>query len=590
MVKLIRQGVYYMEGRLVKESEAFMTSDKKEIAEGNTITGRILRAHDAGELKLKPDAVSVCDRTDVLRTLDFVGLKKFPVPVYLSEGFFDGAFVRSAAKKWGGVYLPENLGAAGAYLCEQAAKSGQLLFVSDGRCGALGAMALCMEEGDLLRLFTKGSVEEPRCELLAVYLKGKLRRGVGPTDVALAIMQALEKTGGFARGKYLEVFGAGAANLTMDYRTALDHALSGAGIRSSVWATDEKTKEYFETHLRAEDFKPLAPVQPAYYDGAIVVDLSEIEPMIGAEKIMTVNEFLEAAPEAYRRDGRVFLGSAAVEYGSATYETMAEMAEILRDKRMGGETACSLLPYSKSVTLALAENGYLGALLRAGVDFNEVLSSDVCGQDADFRWEQTLRLDARTIAATLANGGYLTSALGLDYPKRIKKYKFDPAPYESRVISYLGKAQSGTLAYDEEIGPLPEFPPLPEDLELEINGEEGALAVLIDDPEEYAWSRAVGDRERGTFVALASDFPEKLRVHLIDWGILPLTYEKFTFKEGDVLRLERIAGFVRSGEERLLGKVIGKRRTKDIALACKLTEEERKILLAGGKNNVLRKH
>ena len=593
MVKIIKQGVYYMDGRLVKESEAFMTSDKKEVAEKNTITYGILSAHSKsmGEtLALKPDGVFLYDRTDVLRTLDFVGMKEFSVPTYLFEGLFDGEFLRSAAKKWGGV-LPAHLGATGAYACEQVAKSGQLLFCSDGlTCGALGAMTLWEEEGDLLRFYTKGSAEEPRRELLAVYLKGKLRKGVGPTDVALAILQALKKAGNFAEGKYLEVFGAGVSGLSMDYRTALDNALDGAGIHSSVWATDDKTREYFEAHLRAEDFKSLAPVQPAYYDGAVVADLSDIEPMIGVgEKIVTVKEFLENPAEKFTRDGRAFLSAAAVEDEYATYETMAEMAEILREKQIGGETVCSFLPYSKPVTLALAENGYLSVLLRAGVDFNEFLNTSG-GRDADLTWGGSARLDARTIAATLANGGYLTSALGLDYPKRIKKYKFDPAPYETRVMSFVGKAQKALpLAYDDEISPLPEFPPLPESLELSVDGEEGDLAVLIGDPGDYAWSYAIEDRERGAFAALSKSFPEKLRTHLIDWGILPLTYEKFDFKEGDVLHLKKIAELVKAGEERIVAKVVGKRRSKDIVLTLgKLTDEERKILLAGGKNNLVR--
>ncbi len=593
MIKVIRQGVYYMDGRLVKESEAFMTSDKKETAEKNTVTYGILSAHSKsmGEtLALKPDAAIFYRQTDVLRTLDFLGMKEFPVPTYLFEGLFDCDFLRSAAEKWGGVSVPD--ASENAFACEQVAKSGGVLLDTDGiSCGALGAMCFCGNGGDLLRLFTKGSADEPRRELLAVFLKGKLRKGVGPTDVALAISQALEKGGNFAEGKYLEVFGAGVSGLSMDFRNAIDSTLD-CGQVSTVWMTDGKTQEYFENHLRATDFRALAPVQPAYYDGAVVVDLSDIEPMIGVNgAISTVEEFLKTAPEEYRKDGKVFLGSTAIEYEAATYETMAEVAEILRGKKIGA-CACSWLPYSKSVTMALSEGGYLNALLGAGVNFNDLLDAQagLVGKDANFCGERDARLDARTIAASLANGGYLTSALGLDYPKRVKKYKFDPAPYLSRVISYLGKPQKGALAYDEEITPLPAFPPLPESLELSVDGEEGDLAVLIDDPEEYAWSYAIEDRERGTFAALAKKFPEKLRAHLIDWGILPLVYEKFTFKEGDILRLENIAELVKAGEERIVAKVVGKRRTKDIVLTIgKLSEEERTILLAGGKNNLVRK-
>ncbi len=602
MVKIIKQGVYYMEGRLIKEAHAFMTSDKKEVAVKNTVAYGILSSHakSMGEtLALKPDAVFIYNKTDVLRTLDFVGMKEFPAPTYLFDGLFDGDFLRSAAKKWGGASVPGGLASGfaseDAYACEQVAASGGVLLCSDGvACGALGAMSFWGAEGDILRCLTETRWEEPRSETIAVFLKGKLRKGVGPTDVALSVMQALENAGNFAGGKILEVFGAGVSALSMDYRNAIDSALD-CGQVSTVWMTDEKTKEYFENHLRAEAFKSLAPVQPAYYDGAVVVDLSDVEPMIDVnDEITTVREFLETAPEEYRKDGKVFLGATAIEYEAATYETMAEVAEILRGKQIG-ECACSWLPYSKSVTMALSEGGYLNALLGAGVDFNDLLDDREglvghVGQDANILREGTARLDARTIAATLANGGYLTSALGSEYSKRIKKYKFDPAPYQSRVMSYVGKPQKALpLVYGDEIVPLPKFPPLPETLKLSIDGGEGDLAVLIDDPEDYAWSYAVEDRERGAFAALAKSYPEKLRAHLIDWGILPLVYQKFGFKEGDVLLLDNIAELVKAGEERIVARVEGKRRSKDIVLTLgALTAEERKTLLAGGKNNLIR--
>lgn len=595
MVKVIRQGVYYMEGRLVKEAQAFMTSDKKEVAVRNTIVSGILSSHSTGmgeTLQLKPDAILLSDRTDVLRTLDFIGLKQFPLPTYLLEGRDDGAFCRSAAKKWGGADVPDRIGAASSFALEQLARSGQLLFdTGNAVCGALGAMSLWTEEGDLLRTLTRGRTEVPRRETVAVYLKGKLRKGVGPTDVALAVRQALERAGDYAEGKYLEFFGAGVSALSMDCRTVIDSSLSVA-CEASVWATDDKTREYLEDHLRGDGYKPLSPVQPAYYDGAVIVDLSDVEPMIGTVGgIVTVREFIEHPSEPYEKDGRAFLSGAVVGASHATYETMAEMAEILKDKQIGSGMGCSWLQYSGSVTLALAENGFLGALMRAGADFNDVFGiGDGIAQDADLGWQQTVLLDGRTIAATLANGGCLTSALGLEYSKRIKKYRFDPAPSSRRMLDCIGKPQKGAaLAYDEVILPLPAFPPLPESAELSVNGTDGATAVVIGDPDDYFWSEAVSDRENGALAALSASFPDKLRRHLIDWGILPLVYEKFEFKEGDVLRLNHIAELVKAGEERIVARVVGKRRTKDIVLTLgTLTEEERGILLAGGKNNLVR--
>lgn len=596
MVKVIRQGVYYMNGRLVKESEAFMTSDKKEIAVKNTIAYGILSSHNTGEedWQLKPDAVLLFDQADVLRTLDFIKFREFPCPTYLFHDFYLGEFYRSAAKKWGGEFVPYGLAELSNYALERVAKSGQLLFDSEGSsCGALGAMTLWMTEGELLRTFTNERFLKPHSDLLALFLKGKLRKGVGPTDVALAIMRALQNAGDYAEGKILEIFGASASQLSMDYRTALDNALSGTLCLATVWATDDKTREYFEAHLRGGDFKALSPVQPAYYDGAVIVDLSDIEPMIGIEdKIMPVKEFLKDPPERYLQNGRVFLGSASIRGNAVTYETMAEVAEILRGKQLG-DTACAWsAESSRGVELALSENGYLDALLRAGLGglpfganrgLNAADGIECVGDDYAL-------LDARTIAWSLANGGELTSALDCDYSKRFKKFRFDPTLYQSRIFSCIGKPQrEEPLAYDEFIAPLPSFPPMPETLTLSVNGEEGALAITLDPEEEYAWSEAIEDRERGVCAALAKTFPEWLRTHLIDWGILPLTYEKFAFKEGDVLRLEGVAAWIKSGEERIVAKVIGKRRTKDIVLSVgMLNDQERKTLLLGGKNNLIR--
>ncbi len=304
MIKLVRQGVYYMDGKLVKESHAFMTSEKKEKAVKNTISH---------------------------------GMKKLP-----------------------------------------------------------------------------------SAPIVAIFLKGKLRRGVGADDVALAVLKA-SKRSGFLRDKILEYIGTGISALSMEMRLGIDSFLACSGRAAAVWETDEKTKEYYELRGQAS-FKEVQPKQPAYYDGGVVVDLSRVEPMLALSdgRIFSVAEFGKdpTLPSHF--------GSGTLK--SVSYEDIAEAAEILRGKDIGA-FRLSVCPTSREAAVNLAENGYFSALIRAGADIcmtESCVDKESCLVCRDETGEEkTILAGIRTIAATAACGGSLTSPLGFGYVRRLKKYKVE---------------------------------------------------------------------------------------------------------------------------------------------------------------------
>ncbi|MDE6274312.1 MAG: hydratase, partial [Clostridiales bacterium] len=315
MVKLIKQGAYYMEGKIVKESSAFMTSDKKEKAVKNTLSYSILKAHNTGSgdsLSIKFDAIASHDITyvGIIQTAKASGLTEFPIPYTLTNchnslcavggtiNEDDHVFGLSAAKKYGGDYVPAHLAVIHQYMRETAAKCGAMILGSDShtRYGALGTMAIGEGGPELVKQLLNQTYDIARPQIVAVYLKGKLRKGVGPQDVALALVKATFASG-FVKNKILEFVGPGIAGLSMDFRNGIDVMTTETTCLSSIWETDEKTEEYYREHGREKDYKKLNVKQPAYYDGAVTVDLSRIEPMIALpfhpSNAYTIRELLE---------------------------------------------------------------------------------------------------------------------------------------------------------------------------------------------------------------------------------------------------------------------------------------------------------
>ena len=531
MIKLIRGGCYYMGGALVKENQAFLTADKKEEARKGTMAYRILRAHNQGgeeDLKLKFDAIASHDITyvGIIQTAKASGLEKFPLSYTLTNchnslcavggtiNEDDHVFGLSAAKKYGANFVPPHIAVIHQYMREMEAKVGRMILGSDShtRYGALGTLAVGEGGPELVKQILNKTYDIKRPETVAVYLRGNLKKGVGPQDVAIALCGAVFKNG-FVKNKILEFVGPGIRNLSMDYRNGIDVMTTETACLSSIWETDEKTREYYKIHGREQDYSELKPADPAYYDYGITVNLSTIEPMIALpfhpSNAFTIRELLqhpreileeiEAAGRKLRGDDKftltdkIFDDGLHVDQGviagcaGGMYENIAEAYEILKGRSTGtDEFSLSVYPSSQPVYKALVDNGYIGGLMNAGV----VVKTAFCGpcfgagdvpannglsirhttrnfesregsKPAAGQLAAVALMDARSIAATAANGGRLTPATEVEYTKKVKKYFFDAEIYRNRVYRGVGDAHTELpLKYGPNIADWPEMIPL----------------------------------------------------------------------------------------------------------------------------------
>ncbi len=290
MIKLKKYGVYYKDGKLVKANA------KDDVARKGTIAYRILSAHNtidsSDKLKIKFDEITSHDITyvGIIQTAKASGLEKFPLPYTLTNchnslcavggtiNEDDHVFGLSAAKKYGGAFVPPHLAVIHQYMREMRATAGSMILGSDShtRYGALGCMAVGEGGPELVKQLLSRTYDIDTPETVAVLLKGKLRKGVGPHDVALALVKATFKTG-FVKNRVLEFIGSGIKNLSMDFRNGIDVMTTETTCLSSVWETDETTKAYYVQHGRADGYKELKAVDGAYYDRAVVINLSKVE-------------------------------------------------------------------------------------------------------------------------------------------------------------------------------------------------------------------------------------------------------------------------------------------------------------------------
>ena len=531
MIKLIKGGVYYMEDKLFKESAAFMVEEKKRRAIKGTMAYKILSAHNKGDdenLKIKFDALASHDITyvGIIQTAKASGLKQFPLSYTLTNchnslcavggtiNEDDHVFGLSAAKKYGGNYVPPHLAVIHQYMREVEAKCGAMILGSDShtRYGALGTMAVGEGGPELVKQLLGQTYDVKRPEVIAVYLRGKPKKGVGPQDVAIALVGATFKKG-FVKNKVLEFIGPGIKNLSMDYRLGIDVMTTETTCLSSIWETDETTREFFKIHGREGDFKELRPEQPAYYDGAVVIDLSRVEPMIALpfhpSNAYTIREVIENAKDILGevqergnklkgsntfhltdkiKDGKIYVDQGIIAgCAGGMYENIAEAAEILKGGSCGnGEFSLSVYPQSQPVYKCLVDNGYVSTLMGAGA----IVKTAFCGPcfgagdtpaDNALSIRHTTRnfenregsklgegqlaavalMDARSIAATAANGGVLTPGTEAEYTKKVKKYYFDGSIYEKRVYRGWGNPQPDTeLVYGNNIADWPQQIPL----------------------------------------------------------------------------------------------------------------------------------
>ncbi len=548
MIKLYDGGVYLVNGRELYTDPAELTAktgksaDRAAAAQGTMAYG-ILKAHNQGssmeQMNLKFDSLTSHDITyvGIIQTARASGLKEFPIPYVLTNchnslcavggtiNEDDHKFALSAARKYGGIYVPTNLAVIHSYNREMMSGCGRMILGSDShtRYGALGTMAVGEGGGELAKQLLGRTYDFARPGVIAIYLTGTPKPGVGPHDVALSICGAVYANG-YVKNKVMEFVGPGIRNLSVEYRNAIDVMTTETTCWSSIWETDEKTEEYFAIHGRPEAYKKIAPAELAYYDGCVYIDLSTVECTIAMPMhpsyTYTIHELQENAGDILNQiekqansqiaktarmdlmsklhsDGQIYVDQGLVAGCSGgTFDNLMAVADILRGRSTGnGAFTMSVYPGSMPAYLELVKNGAISDLAAAGVIIRECFCGPCfgagdCPANGEFSIRHTTRnfpnregskpgegqmsavalMDARSIAATAANGGKLTAATDLlDIQYRTPKYFFDKGVYEKRVFNGVGKAEPETeLRFGPNIKDWPEMPALTEDLLVKV--------------------------------------------------------------------------------------------------------------------------
>ncbi len=545
MITLKPNGVYLLDGKTIAAEGPLSKDEARE----NTITYQILRKHDVDgskgkKLRIRFDAMVSHDITyvGIIQTARASGLEKFPLPYAMTNchnslcavggtiNEDDHVFGLSAAKKYGGIYVPANQAVIHQYAREALTACGNMILGSDShtRYGSLGNMGVGEGGGELVKQLLKNTWDINAPEVVLVWLEGKPRRGIGPHDVAISLVKAVFESG-FVKNKVLEFAGPGVKELPIDFRNGIDVMTTETTCLSSIWITDEEVKKYFEMHNRPEAYKKLEPGKVAYYDSMITIDLSSQESMIALpyhpSNAVTIHE-LQANPEKVLkaieedtkkrfgekvhpdllskiRDGKVCADQGIIAGCSGgTYDNLSEAATILKGKSIGNDYfTMSAYPQSTPVYLATTRNHIAEELLEAGV----VIKPAFCGpcfgagdvpSNNGLSIRHTTRnfpnregskpgqgqismvalMDARSIAATAANGGVITAATDIEYEDTHKPYQFDGRIYEKRIYNGYGKADlSQELRYGPNIKDWPTMYPMQENMLLE-------LAAVIHDP------------------------------------------------------------------------------------------------------------
>lgn len=522
----------------IKDGIEIVSSDKD--AKKGTISYSILSAHnvsnDDNKLKIKFDALVSHDITyvGIIQTARASGLKKFPLTYALTNchnslcavggtlNEDDHMFGLSAAKKYGGIYVPPHLAVIHSYAREELASCGKMILGSDShtRYGALGTMAIGEGGPELVKQLLERTYDIDYPEVIAVYLTGKPKDGVGPHDVAIAMCKKVFADG-LVKNKVLEFVGPGIENLSVDFRCGIDVMTTETTCLSSVWMTDEKVKEYYNVHGRTEDYRELRPEPLAEYDGMLKIDLSEIEPMIALpfhpSNAYTIREFKANAKEilakldsdikekypnakccvldklkadGFHVDQGVIAGCAGGIFGNVT-----AASDILKGKSTGnGEFSLSVYPSSQSVYLDLVEKGVISDLMESGAIIKTAFcgpcfgAGDVPANNA-FSIRHTTRnfpnregskpgegqlslvalMDARSIATTAANGGVLTGADEVNAEYSSYDYKYHRDIYVKRVYDGRENANpDGELVLGPNIADWPELKKMPEQVLLQL--------------------------------------------------------------------------------------------------------------------------
>lgn len=536
-VKLTNEKIYIENGRRIVDSKNINASEAEAAYKG-TMAYSIISAHNEGsenKLKLRFDALASHDITyvGIIQTARASGLAEFPLPYVLTNchnslcavggtiNEDDHVYGLSAAKKYGGIYVPAHQAVIHSYMREVMSGCGKMILGSDShtRYGALGTMGIGEGGPELVKqlLCRTYDIDYPR--VIAVLVKGEPRPGVGPQDAALALIGEVFKNG-FVKNAVMEFIGDGIKNLPVDYRCGIDVMTTETSCLSSIWETDEKTEEYFALHNRPEAYKKLTPAPLACYDALIELDLSALEPMIALpfhpSNVYTIRELNENASDILRAtekagaellglpEGRLRLTDKITKAGiradqgviagcaGGTFDNLCAAADILRGKTAGnGEFALSFYPQSQPVLTELMANGCAAALVRAGASLRSAFCGPCFGagdvpannglsirhttrnfpnregsKPGEGQIASVALMDARSIAATAANGGIITAA-SESTPQR--SYRFDSAAYESRVYNGYGKSNpKEELKLGPNITDWPEIPSLAQNLAIEV--------------------------------------------------------------------------------------------------------------------------
>ena len=542
MIQCFDKGVFLENGQLT-ETAPVPAARARE----NTMAWQILQAHnvsgDPERLQVRFDAMVSHDITyvGIIQQARASGMKEFPLPYALTNchnslcavggtiNEDDHMFGLSAAKKYGGIYVPANQSVIHSYAREELAGCGKMILGSDShtRYGALGTMAVGEGGPELAKQLLKNTWDVPMPKVVLVYLTGTPKKGVGPHDVAIALVKATFETG-FVNNCVLEFCGPGIRDLPIDYRNGIDVMTTETTCLSSIWETDQVTEGFFRTHGRPGDYKPLHPGEVAWYDKYITIELDKVEPMIALpfhpSNAYTIKEFLANAEEilkgveadARRRfpkadphltdkihDGGVWADQGVIAgCAGGLFDNIAEAADILRGKFTGsGAFSFDVYPTSVPVCLELMKLGATADLLESGA----IIKPSFCGpcfgagdvpannglslrhttrnfpnregsKPGEGQFAGVCLMDARSIAATAANGGRITPATDLDYTPVHHEYHFDDTVYKNRVYYGFGKADpSVELQMGPNITDWPKMYALSENLLVE-------LAAVIHDP------------------------------------------------------------------------------------------------------------
>lgn len=555
MVKLYEGRAYLVNGKtLVPENEAAgneVISGKgitKEEAAKATMAYNILEAHNTSgnmeSLKIQFDKMTSHDITfvGIIQTARASGLKEFPIPYVLTNchnslcavggtiNEDDHMFGLPCAKKYGGIYVPPHQAVIHQYAREELAECNAMILGSDShtRYGALGTMAIGEGGGELAKQLLGKTYDVARPGVVAVYLDGEPAKGVGPQDVAIALIGATFANG-YVKNKVMEFLGPGISKLSSDYRIGIDVMTTETTCLSSIWRTDEETRKWYDTHFRPEAYKELNPGELAYYDGAIYVDLSKIKPMIAMpfhpSNAFTIEELnanlmdilheteekgkkqltgkLEFKLTDKVRDGKLYVEQGIIAgCAGGGYENICDAADILRGQFIGNdEFTLSVYPARTPIMMQLAKNGTIADLLETGA----IVKTAFCGPcfgagDTPGNGALSIRhstrnfpnrqgskiqngqissvalMDARSIAATAVNKGFLTAATDLDVEYTGPTYFFDRKIYDNRLYNGYKKADpEAEIKFGPNIKDWPEMPELTKHVLLK-------MASVINDP------------------------------------------------------------------------------------------------------------